>query len=127
MADVNFTVLEYTRPRLKYHLTDFRNGNDPRADVDISSYEFDLIVKRDVTDADSSAYIWLEGTFGEEEDWEDGVIWFELTEEHTSLVPGTYSGHIVWWKDGGTDKGPNDGQSVSFTVDPSFNTLPMNS
>jgi hypothetical protein len=124
VADKTITVREYTRPIIKLQLTDFRNESDPSEEVDISSYEFDLIIKRDVLDPDSEAMLWVEGTFGTSADWTNGVIWFELNHAHTSLPPGTYSGEIRWWIDGGTEQQPHDSWSVSYIVEASHNILP---
>jgi hypothetical protein len=124
MADRTIAVREYTRPTIKIQITDFRNDSQRSEPIDISSYEFDLIVKRDATDPDAEAMIWIEGTFGTSSDWEDGVIWFELTHAETSLPPGRYTGEIRWWTDGGTEQQPHDSYSVEYTVEASHNIMP---
>jgi len=131
MPDKTISVLEYSHPTLKFLLTDFRNEADPDAIVDISSYEFDLLVKRtplndgeDVRDSDTSAYIWLESPMDDMAELALGTVTFYLTGSETSLPPGTYTGEIHWWDNGGTDARPTDGWSVSFTVREAYDILP---
>lgn len=121
MADKTIRVREYTRPTIKVQLLDFRNEDDPRDEVDVASYEFDFTVKRDPTDTEP--LFTVEGVPGTETEWERGIFYFYLTTAETSVPPGTYSGEICWWTDGGTESPPHDAWTVDFIVEPAYASL----
>lgn len=124
MADKTITVREGANATVvTYKMTTFRDESAPSTVVDITNYSFQLIVKRDRDDADSSIWFTLAGAIVSAS---AGTFKFTLTAEHTNMPAGTYAAEIVWVTSGGFGSGIPyaDSWSVDYVVTPKRDQYP---
>ena len=116
MADETITVTQGSSPVETLTLKDFRNQSDPVGLVDVSAKTFRLIVKRDIDDADASAFFDLAATLP----GGTGEYRFTFTAEHTSRVPSSYPAEIRIFNTLTPSAGqaPDDVRTALFVVEP---------
>ena len=84
-------AVQGSRPVLRYQLTTFRNEDDPTGIVDITGYEFELVVRRQDTAAEMFR---LDGAIITAA---SGIFGFTLTPYHTNLPAAAYDAELRWW------------------------------
>jgi hypothetical protein len=103
-------VVQFTKPVLKYTLLDFHNSIAPETVIDITGYEFELVVRKRTGEK-----VWaLDGAIVSAT---AGSFSFTLTSAHTNLPAGDYDAEIRWWDTPPASRGgPDDAVVVPFIL-----------
>jgi hypothetical protein len=104
-------VVQGTTPVLTFQHLNFNNESQPSAIVNITDYEFELTVKRDLEDTDAEAWFTLPAVIVSET---AGTYSLTFTKFHTLLPAGTWPGEIKIFPDPMLP--PSDAHPVSFVV-----------
>lgn len=114
--NASITVRELSRPTLTMVMYQSRDERATASAANVSGCTIELVVKRDLEDADSLALFTLAATIV---DGPTGVISFAFDEGHTGYAPGSYPCEIHWWEAGAAlDEAPQDALSGTFTIEP---------
>ena len=97
---------------------DLGDEKDPDDAVDITGYAFLLRVRRTYIDVNEDLReLEIFTLAGAIVTAVDGEFKFDLTSEHTALVPATYDAEILFWSSGTVTDEPTGHFNVTYTVE----------